>query len=61
VTGVQTCALPIFHGFATVRLEQAENYYQEAITLPMYATLTDDEVDRVAAEVAAQLVAAGAA
>jgi perosamine synthetase len=66
--GVNVHYLPVYrqpyyraHGFAATRLEQAERYYGEAITLPMYATLKDAEVDRVAAEVAAQLVAAGVA
>ena len=66
--GVNVHYVPVYRqpyyrarGFATSRLEQAECYYREAISLPMYATLTDPEVDRVAAEVAAQLVAAGAA
>lgn len=37
-------------GFKPGDFPQAEQYYREAISLPLYATLTDAEQDRVVAQ-----------
>ncbi len=47
------------HGCADVRRPHAEAYYAETITLPMFATLTEGEVDRVVAALAEQLSIVG--
>jgi dTDP-4-amino-4,6-dideoxygalactose transaminase len=37
-------------GFAPGMYPEAESYYRHALSLPMYATLTDDQQDFVSAE-----------
>lgn len=56
--GVNLHYIPVYqqpyyreHGFAGYQLANAERYYSEAITIPMYPGLTDEEVDFVVAEV----------
>lgn len=56
--GVNLHYIPVYqqpyyreHGFAGYALPNAERYYSEAITLPMYPGLTDKELDFVVAEV----------
>ncbi|MEO8633709.1 MAG: UDP-4-amino-4,6-dideoxy-N-acetyl-beta-L-altrosamine transaminase [Gemmatimonadales bacterium] len=52
--GVNVHYLPVYrhpyyqrHGFAGVHLAQAEQYYAETITLPLFPTMADTDVDRV--------------
>ncbi len=52
--GVNVHYLPVYrhpyyqrHGFADVHLPQAEQYYAEAITLPLFPAMADTDVDRV--------------
>ena len=52
--GVNVHYLPVYrhpyyqqHGFADVHLPGAEDYYAEAMTLPLYPAMTDSDVDRV--------------
>jgi UDP-4-amino-4,6-dideoxy-N-acetyl-beta-L-altrosamine transaminase len=52
--GVSVHYLPVYrhpyyqrHGFADLRLPQAEQYYAEAITLPLFPAMADTDVDRV--------------
>ena len=40
------------NGFRDLRLLNAESYYAGAITIPLFPTLTDEQVNTVAAEVA---------
>ena len=60
MTGVQTCALPIFHyipvhtqpfyqrmGFAADDFPEANRYYAEAISLPMYPGLSQLQQSQV--------------
>lgn len=44
-------------GFAPGQFPQAERYYAEAISLPMFPTMTDDDQDRVIAALAEALAA----
>lgn len=37
-------------GFSSVHLASAENYYQKALSLPMYHSLTEDQLDYVLAK-----------
>jgi UDP-4-amino-4,6-dideoxy-N-acetyl-beta-L-altrosamine transaminase len=60
--GVNVHYLPVYrhpyyrrHGFAEVELPQAERYYAEAISIPMYPGLSDAEQDRVIESVKAQV------
>lgn len=39
------------HGFGDIRLPNAESYYAEAITIPLFPALTDEQVSTIAAEV----------
>ncbi len=52
--GVNVHYLPVYrhpyyqrHGFAAVHLPQAEQFYAEAITLPLFPAMADSDVDRV--------------
>ena len=52
--GVNLHYIPVYHhpyyeamGFQKSYCEEAENYYNEAISLPMYATLSEADQDRV--------------
>jgi UDP-4-amino-4,6-dideoxy-N-acetyl-beta-L-altrosamine transaminase len=52
--GVNVHYLPVYrhpyyqtHGFAGVSLPRAEQYYAEAITLPLFPAMADADVDRV--------------
>ncbi len=52
--GVNVHYLPVYrhpyyqqHGFAGVHLPRAEQYYAEAITLPLFPAMADADVDRV--------------
>ena len=52
--GVNLHYIPVYHhpyyeamGFEELYCEEAENYYSEAISLPMYAALSVEEQDRV--------------
>ena len=42
-------------GFAPGQFPEAERYYQEALTLPLHAALTDDEQAQVVAALAQAL------
>jgi dTDP-4-amino-4,6-dideoxygalactose transaminase len=60
--GVNVHYIPVYrhpyyrrHGFRDTHLPRAEAYYEEAITLPMFPGLTDDQVDYVVAAVRDQL------
>lgn len=44
-------------GFAPGQFPQSERYYAEAISLPMFPTMTDDEQDRVVSALAETLAA----
>jgi UDP-4-amino-4,6-dideoxy-N-acetyl-beta-L-altrosamine transaminase len=62
--GVNVHYIPVYHhpyyrrhGFGEAHLPLAEAYYAEAITLPMFPGLTDDQVDYVIASVRGQLSA----
>ena len=64
--GVQVHYIPVHlqpfwraKGFAEGDFPQAERYYAEAISLPLYPTLTEAEQDRVASALRAQLGSAG--
>jgi UDP-4-amino-4,6-dideoxy-N-acetyl-beta-L-altrosamine transaminase len=48
------------HGFSGYSLPNSERYYNEAISLPMFPSLTDDQVEFVIAEVSRQLTEIGA-
>ena len=52
--GVNLHYIPIYHhpyykamGFEELYCKEAENYYSEAISLPMYATLSEEEQNKV--------------
>jgi UDP-4-amino-4,6-dideoxy-N-acetyl-beta-L-altrosamine transaminase len=66
--GVNVHYLPVYrhpyyraHGFADLHLPAAEAYYAEAISLPMYPGLTEQDLDSVVAAVGEQLITRGAA
>ena len=44
------------HGFAGYHLPNSEQYYSEAVSLPMYPSLSNEQVDFVIAEVSRQLI-----
>jgi UDP-4-amino-4,6-dideoxy-N-acetyl-beta-L-altrosamine transaminase len=47
------------HGFEGVRFPHAEAYYEEAITLPMFPGLTDEQVARVVGAVSREVAEVG--
>ena len=49
MTGVQTCALPIFNGSGPGDFPNAEAYYAGAISLPIYYELGETQQDHVVA------------
>ena len=58
--GVNVHYIPVYHqpfyrahGFAKTSLPSAEAYYAEAITLPLHAGMSDDDVARVVSQVTA--------
>ena len=60
--GVNVHYIPVYHhpyyrrhGFRDTHFPRAEAYYEEAITLPMFPGLTDDQVEYVVASVRDQL------
>ena len=66
--GVNVHYVPVYRhpyyrarGFEGLRLPNAEAYYAEAITLPMYPALSDADVDRVVATLRRAVAEAGAA
>lgn len=65
--GVNVHYIPVYrhpyyrrHGFRETYLQHAEDYYAEAITLPMFPGLSDSDVDRVVSEVERQVALATA-
>jgi perosamine synthetase len=55
--------IPVYHqpyyrqlGFAGYHLPNSEQYYSEALTIPMYPSLSNEQVDFVIAEVSRQLI-----
>ena len=55
--------IPVYHqpfyrqrGFAGYHLPNSEQYYSEAVSLPMYPSLSNEQVDFVIAEVSRQLI-----
>jgi dTDP-4-amino-4,6-dideoxygalactose transaminase len=43
------------HGFASYSLPNSDDYYSEAISIPMYPSLSDEQVEFVIGEVSRQL------
>jgi len=55
--------IPVYHqpyyrqrGFAGYHLPNSEQYYSEAVSIPMYPSLSNEQVDFVIAEVSRQLI-----